>query len=50
MSERNGDKAKFGRERRHKILMRERAREVRAALIKKTAEKVRDEAKSGGSL
>ena len=32
MSERNGDKAKFGRLRRAKILRRKRARELRAAL------------------
>jgi hypothetical protein len=32
MSERNGDKAKFGRRRRAKILLRKRTREFRAAL------------------
>lgn len=32
MSERNGDKAKFGRRRRAKILLRKRTRELRAAL------------------
>ena len=32
MSERNGDKAKFGRDRRRKILRRKRTRELRKAL------------------
>ena len=32
MSERNGDKARFGRERRRKILRRKLTREVRKAL------------------
>lgn len=32
MSERNGDKAKFGRRRRAKILRRKRTREFRATL------------------
>jgi hypothetical protein len=32
MSERNGDKARFGRERKRKILDRKRIREFRAAL------------------
>jgi hypothetical protein len=32
MSERNGDKARFGRERRAKILRRKRTREFRKAL------------------
>ena len=32
MSERNGDKAKFGRKRRAKVLQRERTREFRKAL------------------
>ena len=32
VSERNGDKARFGRERRHKILRRKRTRELRKAL------------------
>lgn len=32
MSERNGDKAKFGRKRRAKILLRKRTREFRATL------------------
>jgi hypothetical protein len=32
VSERNGDKARFGRERRRKILRRKRTRELRKAL------------------
>jgi hypothetical protein len=32
VSERNGDKARFGRERRRKTLLRKRARELRKAL------------------
>jgi len=32
VSERNGDKAKFGRDRRRKILRRKRTRELRRAL------------------
>ena len=32
MSERNGDKARFGRERKRKILERKRIRELRGAL------------------
>lgn len=32
MSERNGDKARFGRERKRKILERKRIRELRKAL------------------
>lgn len=31
MSERNGDKARFGRERKHKILQRSRTRQLRKA-------------------
>lgn len=34
MSERNGDKARFGRERRRKILRRQRIRELRNQLSK----------------
>jgi hypothetical protein len=36
MSERNGDKARFGRERKQKILRRKRIREFRIALENKT--------------
>lgn len=36
MSETNGDKARFGRERKRKILNRKRAREFRQALENKT--------------
>ena len=36
MSVRNGDKARFGRLRKHKILLRKRAREIRDALGSKT--------------
>ncbi|MFI5174041.1 MAG: hypothetical protein ACHQKY_04235 [Terriglobia bacterium] len=32
MSERNGDKARFGRERKHKIVQRMRARRLRKGL------------------
>jgi hypothetical protein len=35
MSERNGDKARFGRERKRKIRSRKRVREVRLALVSK---------------
>jgi hypothetical protein len=35
MSERNGDKARFGRERKRKIHYRKRVREVRLALANK---------------
>ena len=35
MSARNGDKARFGRLRKHKILLRERSRETRAAMENK---------------
>ena len=35
MSERNGDKARFGRERKRKILERKRIRELRKALENK---------------
>lgn len=38
MSERNGDKARFGRERRQKILRRRQARESRKALETKNKE------------
>ena len=38
MSEQNGDKARFGRERKHKILQRERARKSRE-LLEKTSPK-----------
>jgi hypothetical protein len=38
MSERNGDKARFGRERKKKILLRKRIRELRKALKNKAAE------------
>jgi hypothetical protein len=34
VSERNGDKARFGRERKKKILLRKRSRELRKALKK----------------
>lgn len=37
MSERNGDKARFGRQRKRKILDRKRMRDVRQALQNKTA-------------
>jgi hypothetical protein len=36
MSARNGDKARFGRLRKHKILLRKRTREVRDAMENKT--------------
>ncbi len=36
MSERNGDKARFGRLRKHKILLRRRLREMRDATESKT--------------
>jgi hypothetical protein len=36
MSQRNGDKARFGRERKRKILNRKRVRELRLALDNKT--------------
>lgn len=36
MSERNGDKARFGRLRKHRILLRRRIREVRDAMSSKT--------------
>jgi hypothetical protein len=35
VSEKNGDKARFGRERQHKILRRQRTRELRKALAMK---------------
>lgn len=38
MSERNGDKARFGRLRKRKILERKRIRELRKALESKTPE------------
>jgi hypothetical protein len=37
MSVRNGDKARFGRLRKHRILLRKRAREIRDAMGSKTA-------------
>jgi hypothetical protein len=37
MSVRNGDKARFGRLRRQRILLRKRIREIRAALENKMA-------------
>jgi hypothetical protein len=37
MSERNGDKARFGRLRKHKIFLRKRMREQRDATEAKTA-------------
>jgi len=37
MSVRNGDKARFGRLRKHRILLRKRAREIRDTLGSKTA-------------
>jgi hypothetical protein len=36
VSQRNGDKARFGRERQRKLLLRERTRESRKALETKT--------------
>ena len=52
VSERNGDKARFGRERRHKILRRQRTRELRKALETKppsttSAEPLEGEASPG---
>lgn len=37
MSARNGDKARFGRLRKRKLLLRRRLREIRAAMENKTA-------------
>jgi hypothetical protein len=37
MSKRNGDKARFDRERKKKLLQRERSRELRKALSNQTA-------------
>jgi hypothetical protein len=39
MSARNGDKARFGRLRKQRILLRKRIREIRAALALALAEK-----------
>ncbi|MBZ5551575.1 MAG: hypothetical protein LAO21_02565 [Acidobacteriia bacterium] len=39
MSEQNGDKARFGRERKHRILQRKRTREVRKVLENTGAKK-----------
>jgi hypothetical protein len=36
MSVRNGDKARFGRLRKHRILLRKRLREIRDAMASKT--------------
>jgi hypothetical protein len=36
MSARNGDKARFGRLRKHRILLRKRLREIRDAMESKT--------------
>jgi len=40
MSVRNGDKARFGRLRKHRILLRKRLREMRDAMESKTAKAV----------
>ncbi len=37
MSVRNGDKARFGRLRKHRIMLRKRLREIRDAMSGKTA-------------
>lgn len=47
MSERNGDKARFGRQRKRKILDRRRMREGRQALQNKTPKTI--SAESSGS-
>jgi hypothetical protein len=40
MSVRNGDKARFGRLRKHRILLRKRLREIRDAMESKTTSTV----------
>ena len=41
MSVRNGDKARFGRQRKRKILLRKRVREILEAMVDKTPKRAK---------
>ena len=49
MSVRNGDKARFGRLRKHRILLRKRAREIQGAMASKAAAPATATPESDGS-